>query len=58
MINSEEMISENENEYFDLINKKIETTKSSSQKKNNIESNKPLKNWKNVILHFLEKQNQ
>ena len=58
MINSEEMISENENEYFDLINKKIETTKSSSQKKNNIESNKPLKNWKNVILHFLEKQNK
>ena len=35
MINSEEMISENENEYFDLINKKIETTKSSSSPKKN-----------------------
>ena len=59
MINSEEMISENENEYFDLINKKIETTKSSSSpKKNDQKKNKPLKNWKNVILHFLEKQNK
>ena len=62
MINSEEMISENENEYFDLINKKIETTKVSitplNQKKNSTEKNKPVKYWKNVILHFLEKQNK
>ena len=63
MITSDELISENENEYFDLINKKIETTKisstSSEQNKNNINNkNKPLKYWKNVILHFLEKQNK
>ena len=62
IINSDEMISENENEYFDLINKKIETTKVSSssipQKKNNVEKNKPIKYWKNVILHFLDKQNK
>ena len=59
MINSEEMISENENECFDLINEKIETTKSSSSPKKNVQKkNKPLKNWKNVILHFLEKQNK
>ena len=62
IINSDEMISENENEYFDLINKKIETTKVSAssipQKKNNVEKNKPIKYWKNVILHFLDKQNK
>ena len=62
IINSDEMISENENEYFDLINKKIETTKvtasSIPQKKNNVEKNKPIKYWKNVILHFLDKQNK
>ena len=61
IINSEELISENENEYFDLINKKIETTKVSQthNRKNNItEKNKPVKYWKNVILHFLEKQNK
>ena len=63
MINSEEMISENENEYFDLINKKKETTKisistSSSEKENSIQNNKPRKYWKNVLLHFLEKQHK
>ena len=60
IIDSEEMISENENEYFDLINKKIETTQisTSSPKQNNIKKNKPVKYWKNVILHFLDKQNK
>lgn len=63
MINSEEMISENENEYFDLINKKKETTKisistSSSEKENSIQNSKPIKYWKNVLLHFLEKQHK
>ena len=63
MINSDEMISENENEYFDLINKKKETTKesissSTSQSISSIDKSKPIKYWKNVILHFLEKQNK
>ena len=62
MINSEEMISENENEYFDLINKKKETTKesisSSTSQSINSTDKKPIKYWKNVILHFLEKQNK
>ena len=68
MINSDEMFSEEtEDEYFDLINKKIETTKVSSQSlltspslnhKKQIYDNKPLKNWKKVLLHFLEKQNK
>ena len=61
IINSEEMISEeHEDEYFDLINKKIETTKVSSShtKKQNFENNKPIKHWKKVILHFLEKQSK
>ena len=53
-----ELPTENENEYFDLINKKIEneTKLTSQQVKNNGE--KPKKYWKNVILHFLEKQNK
>ena len=47
---------ENENEYFDLINKRIEKeTKINSEQIINI-GNKPKKNWKSVILHFLEKQ--
>ena len=63
MINSDEMISENENEYFDLINIKKETTKesissSTSQSISSIDKSKPIKYWKNVILHFLEKQNK
>ena len=63
MINSDEMISENENEYFDLINKKKETTKesissSTSQSISSTDKSKPIKYWKNVILHFLEKQNK
>ena len=63
MINSDEMISENENEYFELINKKKETTKesissSTSQSISSIDKSKPIKYWKNVILHFLEKQNK
>ena len=55
---SEHTISENENEYFDLINKKIENeTKITSDEIINI-GNKPKKYWKNVILHFLYKQNK
>ena len=51
-----EQITENENEYFDLINKKIETeSKITSDQVINI-GNKPKKYWKNVILHFLDKQ--
>ena len=51
-----EVPTENENEYFDLINKKIENeTKLTSQQNKNIDE-KPKKYWKNVILHFLEKQ--
>ena len=63
MINTDEIFSEEtEDEYFDLINKKIETTKVSSlplspTKKQNYD-NKPIKYWKKVILHFLEKQNK
>ena len=53
---SEEIESENEKEYFDLINKKIETeSKINSDQAINI-GNKPKKYWKNVILHFLDKQ--
>ena len=53
---SEELESENEKEYFDLINKKIETeTKINYDQVINI-GNKPKKYWKNVILHFLDKQ--
>jgi hypothetical protein len=53
---SEEIESENEKEYFDLINQKIETeTKINSDQAINI-GNKPKKYWKNVILHFLDKQ--
>lgn len=49
---------ENENEYFDLINKKIENeSKIASEHVINI-GNKPKKYWKNVILHFLDKQNK
>ena len=53
-----ELPTENENEYFDLINKKIEneTKLTSEQVKTNGE--KPKKYWKNVILHFLDKQNK
>ena len=53
-----ELPTENENEYFDLINKKIEneTKLTSEQVKTNGE--KPKKYWKNVILHFLFKQNK
>ena len=59
IINTDEMISEeNEDEYFDLINKKIETTKASSLSQKQNCDNKPIKNWKKVILHFLEKQNK
>ena len=52
----EEEVTENEKEYFDLINKKIEneTKIDSSQVKS--KDNKPKKYWKNVILHFLDKQ--
>ena len=51
-----ETVTENENEYFDLINKKIENeTKSTFDQTKNI-GNKPKKYWKNVILHFLDKQ--
>ena len=51
-----ETVTENENEYFDLINKKIENeTKSTFDQTKNI-GNKPKKHWKNVILHFLDKQ--
>ncbi len=51
-----EPISENENEYFDLINKRIENeTKITSEQVINI-GNKPKKYWKTVILHFLDKQ--
>lgn len=52
----DEAVSENENEYFDLINKRIENeTKINSDEIINI-GNKPKKYWKNVILHFLDKQ--
>ena len=52
----DEAVSENENEYFDLINKRIENeTKITSDQVINI-GNKPKKYWKNVILHFLDKQ--
>ena len=55
-LTSGEDITENENEYFDLINKKIETeTKITSDQVINI-GNKPKKYWKDVILHFLDKQ--
>jgi hypothetical protein len=51
-----DQIEDNENEYFDLINKKIETeAKITSDQVINI-GNKPKKYWKNVILHFLDKQ--
>ena len=47
---------ENENEYFDLINKRIENeAKINHEQIINI-GNKPKKNWKSVILHFLDKQ--
>ena len=53
---NEEINTENENEYFDLINKKIENeTKINYDQIINI-GNKPKKYWKNVILHFLDKQ--
>ena len=53
-----ETSTENENEYFDLINKRIENeTKMTSDQAINI-GNKPKKYWKNVILHFLDKQNK
>ena len=49
---------ENANEYFDLISKKIENeSKIASNQIINKES-KLKKNWKNVILHFLDKQNK
>ena len=51
-----ETVTENENEYFDLINKRIENeTKITSEQVINI-GNKPKKYWKTVILHFLDKQ--
>ena len=53
-----ETVTESENEYFDLINKRIENeTKITSDQVINI-GNKPKKYWKNVILHFLDKQNK
>ena len=52
----DEKETENENEYFDLINKRIENeAKINSEQIINI-GNKPKKYWKNVILHFLDKQ--
>ena len=54
----DEAPTENENEYFDLINKRIENeTKITSQQTKNT-GEKPKKYWKNVILHFLDKQNK
>ena len=53
-----ETVTEKENEYFDLINKRIENeTKMTSNQAINI-GNKPKKYWKNVILHFLNKRNK
>ena len=49
--------SENENEFFDLIDQKIKKESEISKNRTNYEE-KPKKNWKNSLLHYLEKQSK
>ena len=55
-IKEEEEVTENENEYFDLINKKIEDETKIASNQVKTKDTKQKKYWKNVILHFLDKQ--
>ena len=51
---SKEIINEDNQEYFDLINKKIKNENSNQTNENS--NGKKRKYWKNVILHYLDKQ--
>ena len=52
----DEETSDCENEYFDLIHKKKEKDSKITQEQEKDSKNKTNKFWKDVILHFLEKQ--
>ena len=50
--------SENENEYFDLIDQKIKNESVISQNQGLNIDGKPKKNWKTSLLHYLDKQSK